>query len=120
MDWTISLLCILEKLPRCLITAAALNLIEVFNIINKVHFLSPTLTARAKSLKFMRATNSHLEGTSLSTGTPCSASLPVEVPIPKPLSSQHVAKTVYKQAASMLSEVPPEKRKNEMDETFTS
>ena len=95
--------------------AAASNLIEdAFNIINKVHFLLPSLTAReslAKSLKFMRAANAHLEGTSLATGTACSASLPVEVPIPKPSSSQRVAKMTYKHAASTLSEVPPEKKK---------
>ena len=103
--------------------AAVSNLIkDAFNIINKVHFLLPTLTAcesLAKSLKFMRAVNVHLEGTSLATGTSCDTSLPVEVPIPKPLSSQRVAKMVYKCAASMLSEAPPEKKKNESDEAFT-
>ena len=104
--------------------AAASNLIEdAFNIINKVHFLLPTLTAcesLSKSLKFMRAVNSHLEGTSLATGTACGASLPVEVPIPKPASSQRVTKTAYKHAATTFSEVPPEKKKNETDETFTA
>ena len=104
--------------------AAASNLIEdAFNIINKVHFLLPTSTSReslSKSLKFMRAVNSHLEGTSLATGTACGASLPVEVPIPKPASSQRVTKMAYKRAAVTFSEAPPEKKKNETDETFTA
>ena len=102
---------------------AASNLIEdSFNIIYKVHFLLPSLTAcesLAKALKFMRAANTHLEGTSLATGTACGAALPVEVPIPKPSTSQRVVKTEYKCAATSLSEAPPEKKKNESDEVFT-
>ena len=96
---------------------------DAFNIINKVHSSLPTSTAReslAKSLKFMRAANAHLEGTSLAIGTACGTSLPVEVPIPKPSSTQRVAKTAYKRAAATISEVPPEKKSNESDEAFTS
>ena len=104
--------------------AAASTFIEdAFNIINKVHSSLPTSTAReslAKSLKFMRAANAHLEGTSLATGTACGTSLPVEVPIPKPSSMQRVAKTAYKRAAATISEAPPEKKSNESDEAFTS
>ena len=73
-----------------------------------------------RCLKFMGAANSQLEGTSLATGTTCAALLPKEIPIPKPSTSEAVAKTVHKQAAAALRQAPPEKKKNESDEAFTT
>ena len=55
-----------------------------------------------KSLKFMRAANLHLEGTSLTTGTAVSTGMPFQVPIPKTATSSSVAKSVHKRAAASL------------------
>ena len=102
--------------------AAASNLIEdAFSIVKKVIVELPSSTAcesLSKCLKFMGAANSHLEGTSLATGTAVSAALPLDIPIPKPAGPEHVAKTAHKCAASTFSEAPPEKKKNESDEAF--
>ena len=104
--------------------AAASNLIEdAFNIVKKVIVDLPSSTAHeslTKGLKFMGTANAHLEGTSLATGTAVVTALPVDIPIPKPAAPQCVVKTAYKHAASMLGEVPPEKKKNESDEAFVS
>ena len=102
--------------------AAASNHIEdALNIVKKIIVELPSSTARetlSKGLKFMGAANACLEGTSLATGTAVSATLPGEVPIPKPTAPERVAKTAHKRAASSLSDPPPEKKKNESDEAF--
>ena len=102
--------------------AAASNLIEdTFSIVKKVIVELPSSTAcesLSKCLKFMGAANSHLEGTSLATGTAVSTALPLNIPIPKPAGPERVVKMAHKRAASTFSEAPPEKKKNESDEAF--
>ena len=67
----------------------------------------------------MRAANSHLEGTSLATGTTALASLPVDVPILKATASSVVTKMVHKRTAASIGQVPPEKQSAESKEAFT-
>ena len=67
----------------------------------------------------MWAANSHLEGTSLATGTTALTSLPVDVPIPKATSSSVVTKTAHKRVAASIGQAPPEKQSAESEEAFT-
>ena len=67
-------------------TSASTNLEDTMDMISKIVTDLPPSDARGvlcKSLKFMGAAQSLLEGTSLATGT-TAASLPTDVPIPKP------------------------------------
>lgn len=93
----------------------AINLVE--NILEEL----PSSLARdslTKSISFMRAGRTHLQSTTLATGTTDSTNFPTEVPVPKPVSAATAAKSAHKRAASTISFQPPEKRKKETDEEF--
>ena len=104
-------------------TTASTHIEDAVALIDKIVLDLPPSTAHdslMKSLKFMRAANIQLEGTSLTTGTAVSTGMPIEVPIPKPVSSSSVAKLAHKRAAASLSQAPPEKRKGESEDSFVT
>ena len=104
-------------------TTASTHIEDAVALINKIVLDLPPSTARdslMKSLKFMRAANIQLEGTSLTTGTAVSTGMPIEVRNLKPASSSSVAKSVHKRVAASLSQVPPEKRKGESEDAFAT
>ena len=68
----------------------------------------------------MWAANLHLEGTNLTTGTAVSTGMPFEVPIPKTVTAASVAKSAHKRATASLGQAPPEKKRGETDDSFTS
>ena len=93
-------------------TVASTHIEDAIELITKIVNDLPPLNAHvslSKSVKLMQAANSHLEGTSLATGTTALASLPVDVPIPKATASSVVTKTAQKRAATSNGQVPPEK-----------
>ena len=101
-------------------TSASTNLEDAMDMISKIVTDLPPSDARGalcKSLKFMGAAQSLLEGTSLATGT-TAASLPTDVPIPKPSGASVVAKSAHRRAASTLSQPPPERKDKETDDDF--
>ena len=105
------------------VTTASTHIEDTVSLVDKIVLdLPPSTTCDSltKSLKFMRAANIQLEGTSLATGTAVSTGMPVEVPILKLASLSNVAKSVHKRAAVSLGQVPPEKRKGESDDAFAS
>ena len=102
---------------------ASTHIEDTVGVIDKIVLDLPPSTAHdslTKSLKFMRAVNIQLEGTSLTTGPAVSAGMPIEVPIPKLASTSSVVKLAHKKVATSLSQVPPEKRKGESDDVFAS
>ena len=102
---------------------ASMHIEDAVGLIYKIVLDLPPSTARdslTKSLKFMRKANIQLEGTSLTTGTAVSTGMPIEVPIPKLTSMSSLVKLVHKRVATSLSQVPPEKRKGETDDSFAS
>ena len=104
-------------------TMASTHIEDAVGLIDKIVLDLPPSTAHGsltKSLKFMRAANIQLEGTSLTTGTAVSTGMPIEVPILKPVSSSSVVKLAYKRAATSVGQVPPEKRKGESEDTFVT
>ena len=104
-------------------TTASTHIEDAVSLIDKIVVDLPSSTAcksLIKSLKFMRAANLHLEGTSLTTGTAVVTGMPFEVPIPKPASLASVVKSAHKRAATSLGQTPPEKRKGEGDDAFAS
>ena len=104
-------------------TTASTHIEDAVGLIDKIVVDLPSSTAREsliESLKFMRAANLHLEGTSLTTGTAVVTGMPFEVPIPKPVSLASVAKSAHKRAATSLGQAPPEKRKGEGEGAFAS
>ena len=93
-------------------TAASTHIEDAIELVTKiVDDLPPSNTrvSLSKSVKLMWAANSHLEGTSLATGTTALALLPVDVPIPKVTASSVVTKMVHKRVAASIGQVPPEK-----------
>ena len=87
-------------------TTASTHIEDAVGLINKIVLDLPPSTARdslMKSLKFMRAANIQLEGTSLTTGTAVSTGMLIEVPILKPASTSSVAKFAHKRAATSQS-----------------
>ena len=106
----------------CNVTTASTHIEDAVSLDKIVLDLPPSTTCDSlmKGLKFIRAANIQLEGTSLATGTAVSTGMPVEVPIPKPVSMSSMAKLAPKRAATSLSQAPPEKRKWESDDTFAS
>ena len=104
-------------------TRASTHIKDAVSLIDKIVLDLPPSTAHdslTKSLKFMRAANLHLEGTSLTTGTAVSTGMPFEVPILKTATAASVAKLVHKRAAASLGEAPPEKKRGETDDSFAS
>ena len=104
-------------------TKASTHIEDAVGLINKIVLDLPPSTAQdslTKSLKFMRAANIQLEGTSLTTGTAVNTGMLIEVSIPKPVSTSSVAKSAHKRAAASLSQAPPEKRKGETNDSFVS
>ena len=102
---------------------ASMHIEDAVGLIDKIVLDLPPSTAwdsLTKSLKFMRAVNIQLKGTSLTTGTAVSTGMPIEVLILKPASTSSVAKSAHKRAAASLGQVPPEKRKGETDDSFAS
>ena len=102
-------------------TAASTHIEDAIDLVSKiVEDLLPsnTCVSLSKSVKLMRAVDSHLEGTSLATGTTVVASLPVDVPIPKVTASYVVMKTVHKRVAASIGQVPPEKQSTKTEEVF--
>ena len=105
----------------CNCMTASTHIEDTVGLIDKIVLDLPPSTARdslMKSLKFMRAVNIQLEGTSLTTGTAVSTGMPIEVPIPKLVSTSSVVKSAHKRAAASLSQTLPEKKKGEMDDSF--
>ena len=93
-------------------TAASTHIEDAIKLVTKIVDNLPPSNARvslSKSVKLMWAANSHLEGTSLATGTTALASLPVDVPIPKVTASSVVTKMAHKRAAASIGQAPPEK-----------
>ena len=104
-------------------TMASTHIEDAVGLIDKIVLDLPPSAAHdslMKSLKFMRAVNIQLEGTSLTTGTAVSAGMPIEVPILKPASSSSVAKSAHKRVAASLSQVPPAKRKGKSEDAFVT
>ena len=102
-------------------TAASTHIEDAIELVTKiVDDLPPSNTrvSLSKSVKLMQAANSHLEGTSLATGTTALALLPVDVPILKAMASSVVTKMAHKRAAASIGQVPPEKRSAESEEAF--
>ena len=107
----------------CNVTTASMHIEDAVSLVDKIVLDLPPSSAHdslTKSLKFMRAANIQLEGTSLATGTAVATGMPVEVPIPKPASLSSMAKSVHKRVAASLGQAPPEKRKGENDDAFAS
>ena len=101
-------------------TIALTYIKDTVNLIDKIVLDLPLSTAHdslTKSLKFMRAGNLHLEGTSLTTSTAVSTGMPFEVLIPKTVSLSSMAKLAHKRASTSLGQAPPEKKKGETDES---
>ena len=93
-------------------TAASTHIKDAIDLVSKIVDNIPPSNAcvsLSKSVKLMRAANSHLEGTLLATGTTALASLPVDVPILKAMASSVVMKMAHKRAAASLGQAPPEK-----------
>ena len=106
----------------CECTQASTHISDAIVMIKGVIKDLPNSTVReslTKSLCFMGAANSQLQGTSLITGTTCTFMLPKEVLIPKASTAKAVVKTAHKRVAASLGEVPPKKRSNESSEVFT-
>ena len=104
-------------------TTASTHITDAVSLINKIVLDLPPSTARnnlTKSLKFMWAVNLHLEGTSLIPGTAVTTGMPFEVPIPKTATSASVTKLAHKRVATSLGQAPPEKKRDETDESFAS
>ena len=81
----------------------------------------PTSSARdaiSKALSFMGASRSYVEGTKLATGTTVRTNLPVETPIPQPVSAATSTKMAHKRAAAALNLEPPAKKQRESEESF--
>ena len=86
-------------------TAASTHIEDAIELVTKIVNDLPPSNARVsllKSVKLMRAANSHLEGTLLATGTIALASLPVDVPILKVMASSVVTKMVHKRVATSI------------------
>ena len=93
-------------------TAASTHIEDAIELVTKIVNDLPPSNAHVsllKSVKLMQAAKSHLEGTSLATGTTALASLPVDVPILKVTASSVVTKMGHKRAATSIGQVPPEK-----------
>ena len=102
-------------------TAASTHIEDVIELVTKIVDNLPPSNAHVsllKSVKFMRAANSHLEGTSLATGTTALALMPVDVPIPKAKASSVVMKMAHKRVAASIGQAPPEKRSAKSEEAF--
>ena len=102
---------------------ASTHIEDVVSLVDKIVLdLPPSIACDSltKSLKFMRADNIQLEGTSLATGTAVTTGMLVEVLILKPVSMSSMVKSAHKRAAASLSQVPPEKRKGEPNDAFAS
>ena len=94
-------------------TAASTHIEDAIELVTKIVDDLPPSNAHvslSKSVKLMWASNSHLEGTLLATGTTALASFPVDVPIPKAMASSVVTKMAHKRVATSIGQAPPEKR----------
>ena len=102
-------------------TAASTHIEDAMELVTKIVDDLPPSNANvslSKSVKLMWAASSHLEGTSLATGTRALAALSVDVPISKVMASSVVTKMVHKRAATSIGQVPPEKQSTETEEAF--
>ena len=93
---------------------ATTHLKDAVDLINGIMEEIPGSAARdalSKSLSFMGAAKTYLEGAQLASGTTTTTNFPVEMPIPVPVSTAAATKMAHKRAAASVPDIlPPEKK----------